>query len=134
MRIDFTPLFECLHIYDALGERDEFRVTYADTRQQQKELLMNHNNLELKDDDISSLAGLLEQIAGFAILERATVRKTAMFRTDADVDILWDSMCTKAITIMTPAIVNGVQNADTLLKIKNILALFIQTMDVRLPE
>ncbi|KAI5807455.1 exocyst complex subunit Sec15-like-domain-containing protein [Peziza echinospora] len=129
VRVDFTPLFECLHIYDALGERDEFRLAYADTRQQQKELLMNITTLEFRDDDISALANLLEQIAGFAIVERATIRKTANFRSSSDVDGLWDSMVKKAIAVMTPAVMNGVQNSATLLKIKNILALFIQTMD-----
>lgn len=131
VKIDFTPLFECLHIYDALGERDEFRLVYADTRQQQKELLLNHTSLDFKEkgEDITPLAGLLEQIAGFAILERATVRKTANFRSQMEVDVLWESMCKKAITMMTPAC-NGVNSSDTLLKIKNILALFIQTMDV----
>lgn len=129
VRISFTPLFECLHIYDAMGERDEFRLAYADTRQQQKELLL-HTSLEFKDEDISPLAGLLEQIAGFAILERATIKKTRNFRSVVDVDELWNSMCKKAIGIISPAVVNGVDNVDTLLKIKNILALFIQTMDV----
>lgn len=38
-------------------------------------------------------------------------------------------MCKKAINIITPALDNITQ-ADALLRIKNVLALFIQTMDV----
>ncbi|KAF8447072.1 exocyst complex subunit Sec15-like-domain-containing protein [Kalaharituber pfeilii] len=132
VQIDFTPLFECLHIYDALGERDEFRLAYADTRQQQKELLLNLSPLDFKkgeEEDISPLSGFLEQIAGFAILERATVRKTANFRSQMEVDVLWESMCKKAIGLIQPAVLSGVNNADTLFKIKGVLAIFIQTMD-----
>ena len=108
VRIDFTPLFECLHIYDALGERDVFRRIYSDTRMQQKELLMNqYTSLEFRKegetDDISALAALLEQIAGFAILEKATVRKTREFRSEAEVEGLWEGMVKRAVAVMTPA-------------------------------
>lgn len=128
VRIHFEPLFECLHIHEALGERDEFRLTYTNTRRQQKELLLPAN-LIFSDEDISPLNHLLEDIAGFAILERATMRKTRNFRSSQDVGELWDSMCKKAIAIIGPAL-NGITVADTLLKVKNVLALFIQTMDV----
>ncbi|RPB06115.1 exocyst complex subunit Sec15-like protein [Choiromyces venosus 120613-1] len=127
INIDFTPLFECLHIHEALGERDEFRVTYANVRRQQKELLLS-GSLTLSNEDITSFHKLLEDICGFAIIERATMKKTMSFRSAVDVDELWDSMCKKAINIITPALDNITQ-ADALLRIKNILALFIQTMD-----
>ena len=130
IRIDFDPLFECLHIHEALGERDEFRSTYTNTRRQQKELLMAVS-LTLSDEDITGLNHLLESMAGFAILEKATMRKTTSFRGSQDVEELWDSMCKKAISIISPAL-NGITAADTLLKVKNVLALFIQTMDVGL--
>ncbi|KAF8422673.1 exocyst complex subunit Sec15-like-domain-containing protein [Tirmania nivea] len=134
VKVDFEPLFECLHIYDALGEREEFRAIYADTRQQQKDLLLNGvQTLNLSGGEngevgIGNLAGLLEQIAGFAILERETVRRTGGFRSEGEVERLWDSMVKKAVGLMGPA-VNAVQGADLLLKVKNILALFVQTMD-----
>jgi hypothetical protein len=128
IKIDFEPLFECLHIHEALGERDEFRQIYTNTRRQQKELLLPAS-LTLNDEDISGLHHLLESIAGFAILEKATMKKTQNFRSGSDVDELWDSLCKKAIAIIGPTL-NGVTTADTLLKVKNVLALFIQTMDV----
>lgn len=136
IKVDFEPLFECLHIYDALGEREDFRAIYADTRQQQKDLLLNGvQSLDLSaggengEGDTGGLAGLLEQIAGFAILERETVKRTGGFRSEAEVERLWDSMVKKAVGLIGKAVA-GVQGADLLLKVKNILALFIQTMDV----
>jgi len=34
LQVDFTPLFEALHIHDALGQSDKFRSEYAATRRQ----------------------------------------------------------------------------------------------------
>jgi hypothetical protein len=44
------------------------------------------------------------------------------------VDELWDSMCHTAINLISNAL-NDVDNAEMLLKIKGVVALFIQTMD-----
>ena len=128
VQVDFTPLFECLHIHKALGQTDKFRAEYAATRRQQKELLMPAS-VNLIDADDSSLNELLEGIAGFAIVEKATMKKTPELRSAIDVDELWDSMCQSAIMLISKAL-HEVTNAEVLLKIKGHIALFIQTIDV----
>ena len=128
VKVDFTPLFECVHIHNALGQTDKFRAEYAATRRQQKELLMPAT-VRLDDTDDSSLHELLEGIAGFAIVEKATMKKAPELRSAMDVDELWDSMCQSAIILISKAL-HEVTNAEVLLKIKGHLALFIQTMDV----
>ena len=128
VQVDFTPLFECLHIHKALGQIDKFRADYAATRRQQKELLMPAF-VNLIDADDSSLNELLEGIAGFAIVEKATMKKSPELRSAIDVDELWDSMCQSAIMLISKAL-HEVTNAEVLLKIKGHIALFIQTMDV----
>lgn len=87
LQIDFTPLFECLHIHYALGQLDKFRAEYAATRRQQKDLLLP-SSVGLNVDDESSLSSLLESIAGFAIIEKATMRKTPDLRSVVDVSVL----------------------------------------------
>lgn len=52
-----------------------------------------------------------------------------LFANAQQVDELWDSMCHTAISLISKAL-NDVDNAEVLLKIKGVLALFIQTMDV----
>ena len=84
VQIDFTPLFESLHIHAALGQTDKFRAEYAATRRRQKELLLP-TSITLVDEDEASLSGLLEGIAGFAIIERATMKKAQDFRLPVDV-------------------------------------------------
>ena len=84
LRVDFTPLFECLHICEALGQSDKFRSEYSATRRQQKDLLLP-STVGLLDDDESSLSSLLEGIAGFAIIEKATMRRAPQLRSAVDV-------------------------------------------------
>ncbi|UKZ79289.1 hypothetical protein TrVFT333_007039 [Trichoderma virens FT-333] len=127
LQVDFTPLFEALHIHDALGHSDRFRSEYASTRRQQKDLLVP-TTIDLLAEDGSSLSSLLEGIAGFAIIERATMQRVPYLRSVVDVEELWDSMCTAAITLTTKSLTN-IDNAEVLLKIKSVIALFIQTME-----
>ncbi|KAL8781688.1 MAG: hypothetical protein Q9194_000191 [Teloschistes cf. exilis] len=130
VQVDFTPLFECVHIHDTLDQTEKFKADYAATRLQQKDLLMP-TSVSLVDSDGSSLSELLEGIAGFSIVEKATVKKVPKLRSQAEVDGLWDSMCRTAIALISNALVE-VTNAELLLKIKGVIALFIQTMSVGL--
>ena len=127
VQVDFTPLFECLHIHNALGQNEKFRHDYAVTRRQQKELLMPAS-ITLVDSEGSSLSELLEGIAGFSIVEKATMQKAPGLRSTADLEELWDSMCQTLIGLITEAL-HEVNNAELLLKIKGVIALFIQTME-----
>ncbi|RYP71665.1 hypothetical protein DL771_004616 [Monosporascus sp. 5C6A] len=127
LQVDFTPLFEALHIHEALGQSDKFRSEYAATRRRQKELLLP-SSVSLTTDDESSLSSLLEGISGFAIIEKATMRRAPQLRTAIDVEELWDSMCSAAISLTSKALAD-INNAEIILKIKTIIALFIQTME-----
>ncbi|KAF4587574.1 exocyst complex component Sec15 [Ophiocordyceps camponoti-floridani] len=127
LQVDFTPLFEALHIHDALGQSQEFRLQYASTRRQQKDLLLP-TSVDLSADNETSLSSLLEGIAGFAIIEKTTMRRAPYLRSVMDVEELWESMCSAAITLTSKAI-NDISNAEVLLKIKGVLTLFIQTME-----
>ena len=48
----------------------------------------------------------------------------------AQVDEIWDSMCQGSIGLISKAL-HQIDNAENLLKVKNLVALFIQTMQVR---
>ena len=85
LQVDFTPLFECLHIHEALGQSDKFRVDFAATRRRQKELLLPTSVNLVDENDDASLSSLLEGIAGFAIIEKATMRRTQNLRSSVDV-------------------------------------------------
>lgn len=84
LQVDFTPLFECLHIHQSLGHMDKFRIEYANTRRRQKDLLLP-SSITLIDEDGASLHNLLEEMAGFAIVERATMKRVPDLRSSLDV-------------------------------------------------
>lgn len=127
VQVDFSPLFEAIHIHDALRQNEKFRQEYGATRRRQKELLLP-TTLDLLDEEGSELSTLLESIAGFAIVERATLQKTENLRTQADVDELWDSMCQSAVVLISNGL-QAIENDEKLLKIKGVIALFVQTME-----
>lgn len=127
---NFTPLFEAMHIYDTLGKREQFKAEYAADRRRQKDLIMPQT-LNLLDEECGDLSSLLESIAGFAIIEKATMAKTTNLRQQVEVDELWDAMCQKAIQLITKALPT-VDNDELLLKVKTRIALFMLTMEVSL--
>ncbi|KAI0395336.1 exocyst complex subunit Sec15-like-domain-containing protein [Xylariaceae sp. FL0594] len=127
LQVDFRPLFEALHIHEALGQSDKFRAEYAATRRRQKELLLP-SSISLTTNDEQSLSSLLEGIAGFAIIEKATMRRVPQLRTAVDVEELWDSMCATAISLTSKGL-SDIHNAEVLVQIKGAIALFIQTME-----
>lgn len=88
VQVDFTPLYEALHIHAALGQSDKFRSEYAATRRQQKDLLMPSAVKLVSDEDDTSLGSMLEGIAGFAIIEKATMRRAPQLRTTVDVSVI----------------------------------------------
>lgn len=124
---DFTPLFEAIHIYDTLGKKEQFKAEYAEDRKQQKDLILPQV-LSLLDEECGELSSLLESIAGFAIIEKATASKTINLRSQGDIDELWDAMCARAIQLITKALPQ-VENDELLLRIKGRVALFMLTME-----
>ncbi|THZ80636.1 exocyst complex subunit Sec15-like protein [Aureobasidium pullulans] len=126
VQVDFSPLFEAIHIHNALGQNERFRQDYSATRRRQKELLLPAS-LDLLDEDAGELSTLLESIAGFAIVEKATMLKTENLRSLTDIEELWDSMCQSAIALVSKSLPT-IDNDDRLLKIKGVIALFVQTM------
>lgn len=84
LQVDFSPLLECMHIHQSLGQMDKFQVEYATTRRQQKDLLLP-TSITLLSEDGSSLHTLLEEIAGFALVERATMKRVPELRSPVDV-------------------------------------------------
>ena len=84
LQVDFTPLFECLHIHQSLGHMEKFRTEYANTRRRQKELLIPAS-ITLVDKDGACLHNLLEEMAGFAIVERSTMKRVPDLRSPVDV-------------------------------------------------
>jgi exocyst complex component 6 len=86
LQVDFTPLLECLHIHQSLGQMSKFRAEYAMTRRRQKDLLLPAS-ITLVGEDGAGLHTLLEDMSGFAIVERTTMKKAPDLRSPVDVSV-----------------------------------------------
>lgn len=126
-RIDFTILYECMHIYDELGSSDKFQSSYQHDRRTQKDLLLPPS-LSIVNEDLSSLQTLLQDITGFAIIEHFTLHKTAGFRDPDEVERIWSSICSKLVDLVKTACSN-VRNPNLILKMKGTLIIFVQTLE-----
>lgn len=127
IKVDLTPFYDCILIYTALGSLNEFREQYEYDRVKDTERLLPQS-INFTDDDISPLENLLHGACGFAIVERATVRMAYKVRTAESVDRLWESMCQRIADLIDP-VLQTLHNPETLLRVRTLLGLFIQTME-----
>ncbi|KAK9479476.1 exocyst complex subunit Sec15-like-domain-containing protein [Lipomyces japonicus] len=127
LHVSLTPLFECMHIFLTLGVLEEFRQKYEHDRIKDLEVLLPAK-LEFTDENINPLELLLHTVCGFAIVERATRRQAHNFRTAEAVDSLWQSACQRVADLIAPVLPN-LQDPETILKVRTLLGLFIQTME-----
>ncbi|KAK9370041.1 exocyst complex subunit Sec15-like-domain-containing protein [Lipomyces kononenkoae] len=127
IHVDLTPFYESMHICSALGVLDEFRDNYALGRIKEQDAILPPS-LEFTDDDIAPLETLLHGACGFAIVERVTVRRAYRVRTPESVNELWESMCKRIAHLIDP-VLPTLRNPETLLRVRTLLGLFIQTME-----
>jgi len=131
LQIDFSPLFEAIHIYDCLNKAQELQDNYEADRRKQMDLLLP-SNLSA-DDDGTALRNLLANITGFSVIERMTTIKTYNFRTPSQIEALWDVLCARVIELLTETVAK-ITEPRVLLVIKDSVMLFMQTIQVISPE
>ncbi|CAG8499507.1 10540_t:CDS:10, partial [Ambispora gerdemannii] len=132
VQIDFKPLYQCLHIYEELGKRNEFKANYEEDRRAQANLVLSAT-FTLKDGEIRGFESFLDEIAGFFVIEHIIVQSTHNFRSQREVDILWDSVTTKVIKMVSNAL-RECHNPELFVKIKHYLTSYIQTFETILDD
>ncbi|CCG81161.1 putative Exocyst complex component Sec15 [Taphrina deformans PYCC 5710] len=126
--IDFTTLFECMHIFEELGGSREFKTRYANDRQTQKDLLLAPSINIGADGDTTSLEHLLWDITGFAIIEHFTQHKAGQFRTKEEVDAIWGSMTSSLMDAISTTFAT-LDDPSIILSMRNQMIVFIQTLE-----
>ncbi|KAH0587782.1 Exocyst complex component 6 [Termitomyces sp. J132] len=120
--VDFTPLFECIHIYTTLNSLDELQRSYQADRKAQSDLILP-NPLPL-----AFLPQLTQEISGFFIVETHVLETTNSFRSEREVKELWDSL----VAGLTSSITNALQtekDPDEYFRVKECLLGFIMTLE-----
>lgn len=142
LKIDFKPLYQCIHIYTTLESLEDLQRSYQADRKasglacvrQPKltKLLQAQSDLILPSPlNLSSLPTLVQEITGFFIVEKEVLRTARNFRSERDVDELWASV----IGRLTQAIEQSLDkeiDPDQFLLVKESLLSFIMTLEVRI--
>ncbi|KAG1463796.1 hypothetical protein G6F56_005210 [Rhizopus delemar] len=94
VNIDFEPLYKCIHVYSTLGKPNEFKTSYSEDRRAQANLALS-TPVNLRDGNLTTFETLLEDIVGFFIIEHMILHNTTEFRSQAEVDGLWEMVTGK---------------------------------------
>ncbi|KAF9428505.1 hypothetical protein BGZ94_002134 [Podila epigama] len=130
VKLDFKPLYQCLHIYDELGQRAEFRANYAEDRKAQAKLTLSSmtSSFNIKERNTDNFESLLQDILGFFIVEHIILHSTVNFRTQAQLDELCDLVTNLLLRLLSEGLANC-QDPEMFLSVKLLLMLYIQTME-----
>lgn len=120
--IDFKPLLHCIHIYDALAARPDLRKAYQEDRKSQADLILSVRS----DQHFSqSLQQLLQDVVGFFIIERHVLSLTHGFRSESNVDDLWDVICSGISSVVR----EGLRTSQSHVAVKETVMSFIWTLE-----
>ncbi|SAM05391.1 hypothetical protein [Absidia glauca] len=127
INIDFEPLFKCIHVYDTLGQRQEFKTSYEEDRRAQANLALSAP-VNLRDGNFAAFETLLQDIVGFFIIEHIVLHSTQDFRSRSEVDALWEMVTGKVINVVSESL-KGCRDPELFLRVKYCLLIFIQTLE-----
>lgn len=86
--------------------------------------------INLRNGNLTTFETLLQDIVGFFIIEHMILHNTTEFRSQAEVDGLWEMVTGKVILVVSESL-KGCKDPELFLRIKFLLLMFIQTLEVR---
>ncbi|KAI0332397.1 rsec15 [Cubamyces sp. BRFM 1775] len=122
LKVDFKPLYECIHIYTALDSLDEIRRSYQADRKAQSDLIIP------EPLPLSSLPSIAQEIVGYFIVENHVLNTTGSFRSEREVEDLWDALISRLSKAVEDALRNE-KDPDTFLKVKEALLGAVMTLE-----
>ncbi|KAK7695756.1 hypothetical protein QCA50_000393 [Cerrena zonata] len=122
LKVDFTPLYQCIHIYGALDALDEIRKSYQADRKAQSDLIIP------EPLPLTSLRSITQEIVGFFIIENHVLSTTGSFRSERDVEELWDALV-KRLNSAVEYSLRSENEPDTYLAVKEVLLGFVMTLE-----
>ncbi|KAJ9112059.1 hypothetical protein QFC22_006353 [Naganishia vaughanmartiniae] len=126
--LDFKPLLQCIHIYEALNSRAELQQVYHADRQRQAHLILSTRGTITPQNISTILPGLMEDLVGFFIIEQHVLKISRTFRTVREVDDLWDEMSRAIVAVVSDGL-KGCEDSDTFLAVKLNILRFEQTLE-----
>ncbi|KAI8922248.1 exocyst complex subunit Sec15-like-domain-containing protein [Powellomyces hirtus] len=127
VKIDFRPLYQCLHIHEVLNKRNELRTHYEEKRRMQANILLTQK-FSFQDGNLTAFQMYLYDVVGFFIIEAAVMNSTQNFRSRGGVEGLWSNAMDKMNNVITDSL-QDCRDPDLFLTIKISVVNFIDTME-----
>ncbi|KAL0250527.1 hypothetical protein I308_102705 [Cryptococcus tetragattii IND107] len=128
IKVDFKPLYHCIYIYEALGQKPELQRSYQEDRKTQATLILTSRLSTTPSTLVNTLPLLMQELVGFFIIEAHVLDTMPDFRTQRDVDELWDEMCRRIVEVMGQGL-KGCCEPEVFLRSKTEVLLFVQTLE-----
>ncbi|KIR67312.1 hypothetical protein I314_02530 [Cryptococcus bacillisporus CA1873] len=128
IKVDFKPLYHCIYIYEALGQKPELQRSYQEDRKTQATLILTSRLSTTPSTLVNTLPLLMQELVGFFIIEAHVLDTMPDFRTQRDVDELWDEMCRRIVEVMGQGL-KGCSEPEVFLSSKTEVLLFVQTLE-----
>ncbi|KAA1466700.1 exocyst complex component sec15 subunit [Dentipellis sp. KUC8613] len=122
LKVDFKPLYQSIHIYTTLDSLDELRKSYQADRKAQSDLILP---VPLS---LASLPAITEEITGFFIIEAHVLNTTASFRSEREIEELWEALVARLTSAVEYALKNE-SDPEGYLRVKENLMAFIMTLE-----
>ncbi|KAH7931199.1 exocyst complex subunit Sec15-like protein [Leucogyrophana mollusca] len=122
LKVDFKPLYQCIHIYSTLDSLDVLRKSYQADRKAQSDLILP------TPLPLSSLVLLTQEICGFFIIESHVLENTGNFRSERDIEELWEALIARFSTAIEASLKNET-DPDSYLRVKECLIGFTMTLE-----
>jgi hypothetical protein len=126
VKVDFRPLYQCIHIHSALGVLPTLQMSYQADRKAQASLLLSARGTTPLPTLLSTLTA---ELLGFFIIEREVLKTTRGFRSQREVDELWEEILGRVLELVRKE-VKEEKDADVILSVKDILTGFVQCLEV----
>ncbi|WFC98728.1 Rab GTPase-binding exocyst subunit S15 [Malassezia yamatoensis] len=127
VKVDFKPLYQCIHIYEVLEQREKLQLNYQEDRKAQANLLLSQNLVIQKGS--KALATLLEEVVGFLVVETHVMHTSPPgFRPSADVEDLWEVISERVVDMVNIGL-HDCKESKTYVETKSAIQTFIRTME-----
>jgi len=127
--VDFSPVYRCLHIFTALGEREHFERHYKKERKQQSRLAFDWQSTGCQSiqESLDAFQAYFHVIVGFFLVEDTVMNTTQGVVTRGTVDELWEQAVPKIRSDLTVQCAN-LQDPEMILKVKELVVWFSHTL------
>ena len=127
VQIDFKPLYQCIHIYEVLDQREKLQANYQEDRKAQASLLLSQHLTIHKGG--KELMGLLEEVVGYFVVENHVMHTSPPgFRPAAEVEDVWETMCERVVDMVNLGL-RDCKDTKAYVEAKSAVQTFIRTLE-----